>query len=153
MASCDDLAPVMALCSDIYTLVVDGLVVKTKKSWINWWLIQTSPNLYDCLNWAQLLFVVSHWLPSEHRRGAAFLPIGPLPPPHFLLDLTSRHPPVANYHSVSCSSCSGVHPPQQHFYLAMNHITNCPITSTIMWRRTKKKRKKTIKVERTDLTC
>lgn len=102
---------------DMDPLTEDRSLVKTIKRKINW-LTQTSPNLYDCLNWALLLFVVSQWLLSENKkRGSLFFPIGPLLPYHFLLDLTSRHLPVSNYNSVSGRD----HPPQQHHIPAMNH--------------------------------
>lgn len=90
----------------------DGSTVKTIKNRTAGGLVQTSPNLYDCLNWAQLLFVVSHRLPSGYREGDSLsLPIGPVPPPHFLLDLTPRNLPDSNYHGVSCSSGGSGLPP------------------------------------------
>ena len=89
------------------------------------------------------------------------LPIGPVPPPHFLLDLTTRHLPDSNYRSVSSSSSSGGPPQQRHLIPAMNHTANCSITSTITHlkknKRGKEKKKKKKKRENTEvgtnLTC
>lgn len=100
--------------------------MKTIKSRIIGALVQTSPNLYDCLS-----CLWSPTVPNGYRRGnSRSVPIGPLPPPHFLLDLTPRHLPDSNYHGVGCSSNSSG-PAQQHLIPAMNHTANCSITSTI----------------------
>lgn len=96
------------------------------------------------------LSLTAEW---AQKGDSLVLPIGPLPPLHFLLDLTTRHLPDSNSHSASCSP-----PQQQNHILTMNHTANCSITSTITHlkkeQKIKKRKEKNKYTEvRTNLTC